>query len=101
LKGAARVLDPSGRDVSAQFRLGADQTLEMAQARRIRMAILKENSPSCGSSFIYDGSFSETRLALPGVTAARLREAGVRVFSEAQLKEAEEWLMRLENNEAE
>jgi hypothetical protein len=34
------------------------------------------------------------------VTAARLREAGVRVFSEAQLRQADELLKLLEAEEA-
>jgi uncharacterized protein YbbK (DUF523 family) len=96
LNGRASVMGPAGENVSVQFRLGAEQALEMAQTRGIRMAVLKENSPSCGSRYTYDGSFSGTRVALPGVTAARLQEAGVRVFSEAQLGEAQEWLKRLE-----
>ena len=100
LNGRASVMGPAGENVSMQFRQGAEQALEMAQARRIRMAVLKENSPSCGSSYTYDGSFSGTRVPLPGVTAARLLEAGVRVFSEAQLGEAQEWLRGLEAEEA-
>ncbi len=96
LKGAARVMDPSRGDVTAQFRQGAEQALQLAHSRRIRMAVLKEGSPSCGTAYTYNGSFSGTRVALPGVTAARLQEAGVRVFSETQLEKAEEWLRRLE-----
>ena len=47
-----------------------------------RCAILKERSPSCGSSAVYDGSFSGRVVPGAGVAAALLMENGVRVFSE-------------------
>jgi uncharacterized protein YbbK (DUF523 family) len=98
LKGAAIVLDATGRDVSAQFLEGAEQSLNRARASRIRIAILKEGSPSCGTGYIYDGSFTGKKVAGAGVTAARLREAGVQVFSELKLEEADELLRRLERD---
>ena len=63
---------------------------------QIRIAILKEGSPSCGSSYSYDGSFKSVRLPLPGVTTAALEEAGVRVFSEHQLDAAAAFLVTLD-----
>jgi uncharacterized protein YbbK (DUF523 family) len=99
LRGTARVMDANGRDVSAQFREGARQSLVRARSSRIRMAVLKEGSPSCGTGFTYDGSFSGSKVARAGVTTARLRQAGVRVFSEAQLEEADEWLRQLQAEE--
>lgn len=100
VKGVARVVDSSGKDVSEQFKLGTEQTLQLARSGHIRMAILKEGSPSCGTGYTYDGRFTGTRVGLPGVTAARLQEAGVRVFSEVNLEEAGEWLRWLEAGEA-
>jgi uncharacterized protein YbbK (DUF523 family) len=96
LQGVARVLDTSGADVSEAFICGAEQTLAVVKAKQIRLAILKEGSPSCGSSLIYDGSFSGRRISGAGVTAERLRQEGIRVFSELQLDEAEAFLQHLE-----
>ncbi|CFT82637.1 Uncharacterized conserved protein [Bordetella pertussis] len=64
--------------------------------RGIRVAVLKEGSPSCGSGYTYDGSFSGARIAREGVTAASLRRAGARVFSEHELDAAQAWLRHLE-----
>lgn len=100
LAGASRVYDSNGRDVSACFVSGAERALERAGAHRIRVAVLKEGSPSCGTGVTYDGSFTGTRVPNPGVTTARLQQAGVEVFSEAQLAEADELLMRLEAGSA-
>jgi uncharacterized protein YbbK (DUF523 family) len=96
LKDAARVMDATGRDVSAQFRQGAGQALELARNNCIRIAILKEGSPSCGTGYTYDGNFTETKVPNPGVCAALLQKMEVRVFNEAQLQQADELLKRLE-----
>ena len=95
LQEAARVLDATGRDVSASFREGAEQALRQARSRHIRIAVLKEGSPSCGTGYTYDGSFTGTRVSQPGVCSARLQEAGVRVFSENQLEDVDELLKNI------
>jgi uncharacterized protein YbbK (DUF523 family) len=92
----ARVLDVGGTDVTAAFVVGAAAALEQLKAHGIRMAVLKDGSPSCGSTHTYDGSFSGATTAQPGVTAALLRENGVSVFSENEWLEAEAQLERLE-----
>jgi uncharacterized protein YbbK (DUF523 family) len=97
LAGDARVIDVDGRDVSHHFLSGADVALQTARAHGIRIAILKEGSPSCGSSFTYDGTFTSTRVpGHKGVTAALLQEEGIQVFSEAEFAEAQEFLRQLE-----
>jgi len=96
LAGNARVVDSNGRDVTAYLVCGAEQVLERARARQIRIAVLKEGSPSCGTGHTFDGSFTDTRVPNHGVTAALLRQAGIQVFSEAQLAEADKLLKQLE-----
>jgi uncharacterized protein YbbK (DUF523 family) len=96
LQGLARVVIADGSDVTPAFVAGAQQALAMARANGIKVAVLKEGSPSCGSSSTYDGSFSGGRTALPGVTAALLLQNGVAVFSEHQLDEAQAFLQALD-----
>lgn len=88
LEGAARVIDRSAADVTGPFVAGARMAQALVRERAIRMAILKEGSPSCGSTYSYDGTFTSTRLPLPGVTTAALEAVGVGVFSENQLDAA-------------
>lgn len=97
--GGARVVTIGGRDVTAAFRSGARAALELARRHSIRVAVLKDRSPSCGSSSVYDGAFDGTRIDGAGVTAALLRAEGIRVFSEAQdeLAEADLFLRSLES----
>ncbi|MEA2162035.1 MAG: hypothetical protein QOK37_162 [Thermoanaerobaculia bacterium] len=96
LSGEAIVVDDNGRDVSHHFVIGANVALQAARAHNIRIAILKEGSPSCGSGYTYDGTFTSTRVpGNLGVTAALLKQHGIQVFSELQLAEAEECLENL------
>jgi uncharacterized protein YbbK (DUF523 family) len=97
LTGDARVIDVNGLDVSHHFLSGADVALQTARAHGIRIAILKEGSPSCGSSFTYDGTFTSTRVPdNKGVTAALLQQEGIHVFSEAELTAAKMCLEQFE-----
>jgi uncharacterized protein YbbK (DUF523 family) len=96
LRGGAYVGDSTGADVTAAFLRGARAVLTVALGQGVRAAVLKDGSPSCGSSYIYDGSFRGQRDVGQGVTAALLSEAGVRVFSDRQVEEAAAYVASLE-----
>ncbi len=100
LTGNARVRDIDGRDVSQQFVKGAEHALACAHAKGIRIAVLKEGSPSCGTNYTYDGTFTATKVSDVGVTTALLQQAGIHVFSEYQLMEADNLLKQLEAENA-
>lgn len=76
------VVNKVGEDVTAQFRLGAEKVLALVKAHHITAAVLKESSPSCGSSTIYDGTFTGRKIVGQGITASLLMENGVKVISE-------------------
>jgi uncharacterized protein YbbK (DUF523 family) len=95
LKTIALVRTREGSDVTAAFVHGAEEALATARAQGIRVAVLKDGSPSCGSTFTYDGTFTGARRPLPGVTAALLEQHGVRVFNERQLDEADAFVRQL------
>jgi len=77
-----QVLTDQGMDVSEAFYLGAHIALNICQRYKIRFALMKESSPSCGSENVYDGSFTRNKIIGDGITTALLREHGVEVFSE-------------------
>ena len=93
LAGNARVMTEEGADVTSAFVAGAQAALSLAREHNIRVAILKENSPSCASHTIYDGHFSGEKHSGQGVTAALLRSRGITVFSENELEEAEQLIL--------
>ncbi|MDF2683837.1 MAG: hypothetical protein K0R47_5027 [Brevibacillus sp.] len=82
LDGKARIFDLKGNDVTEEFLMGAQQALKLAQTVGATSAILKENSPSCGSTFVYDGTFSGKKVTGTGLTAALFRRNGIEVQSE-------------------
>ena len=87
-----RVIDKEGKDVTLEFQLGASRGYEIAAAvaersgDKIDGAILKAKSPSCGCCEIYDGSFSGTVVAGDGYLTKILKEHGIRVMTEADMK---------------
>ncbi|MER6948858.1 DUF523 domain-containing protein [Nonomuraea sp. NPDC000554] len=96
LSGAARVLATDGSDVTAEFLAGAQAALAVARSFGVRLAVLKEGSPSCGALSIYDGTFRGHRTPGKGVTTALLELNGIRVFNEEHVTEAADYLRTLE-----
>ena len=77
-----RVVDRTGADRTDAFMHGAAKVLAMAVEKGITTAVLKERSPSCGVSFVYDGSFSSRLVPGQGVTTALLQENSITVISD-------------------
>ncbi|MFJ8827596.1 DUF523 domain-containing protein [Streptomyces sp. NPDC102467] len=69
LDGTARVVEDTGRDVTAEFVDGARRALEAARHRGCTEALLMPRSPSCGRGVVYDGSSAGELVAGDGVTA--------------------------------
>lgn len=88
LNYSAPVFINTGTDVTTEFIQGAQKTLELAQKHGVKVAILKARSPSCGSSQIYDGSFTGNIVEGMGVTTALLTQHGIQVFNEDQINQA-------------
>ena len=80
-----RVYSRTGEDVTAQYRLGAARTLEIAREHGCRAALLKERSPSCGCGEVHDGTFGGGLVPGDGVTAALLKENAVKIYGESRL----------------
>jgi len=82
---SGQVITEKGINVTPQFTQGADSALTLCLTHNIRFAILKESSPSCGSTFIYDGTFNNKKITGAGITTQRLTQQGIKVFSEDNL----------------
>lgn len=88
------VLDEQGNDRTEAFVQGAKEALRLAKLYGCEAAILKERSPSCGSGFVYDGTFSHTQVPGDGVCAGLLKKNGICVFGESRLEEFLEYVRR-------
>jgi uncharacterized protein YbbK (DUF523 family) len=80
LAAAAEV--ESGKDQTKAFLLGAELALAAARRFGVRVALLKERSPSCGTQ----GTHVDGRVVRgQGVTAALLAQSGLIVVSDEDL----------------
>ncbi len=82
-----RVVTADGTDVTEQYQRGAEEALRLCRLLGCDVAVLKERSPSCGKGQIYDGTFTGTLTVGWGVTAELLRQNGIPVYGESEIKE--------------
>jgi len=78
-----KVVTESGKDVTKNFKRGAEAVLRIAKLYGIKEAIMKQGSPSCGSKKIY--SVSKKLIKGIGITAKLLKKNGIKVISEEEL----------------
>jgi uncharacterized protein YbbK (DUF523 family) len=76
---AGRVVDGAGNDLTARFHEGARAAVQAARAFGATRAILKQNSPSCGTQMT---GTALGRQPGEGIAARALREAGVATMGE-------------------
>jgi len=81
-----RVETEEGLDCTQAFLQGRDEVMKLLDLVTVDYAILKAKSPSCGSDFIYDGSFSQSLVPGQGLMTQALREAGIDVYNENNFK---------------
>lgn len=80
-----RVKMENGKDVTKYYEKGAELALNICLYLGIKIAILKENSPSCGTHKIYDGTFSHKLIDGEGYTTELLKRKGIKVLSEDEI----------------
>ena len=91
-----RVVACTGPDVTEEYTKGAVEAVRLAKENNVAFCIMKQDSPSCGSKFIYDGTFTDTKIPGQGLAVEMLRDAGFKVFAEEDMEEAEAYLASLE-----
>jgi len=74
--GEARVVTDRGVDVTREFMAGAEGALAVCRAQGIRLAFLKERSPSCG---VCQTHVAGKVVEGPGVTSELLARNGIEV----------------------
>ena len=80
------VFSSTGLDVTNHFYQGAEGVLKIALDNNIKLALLKESSPSCGVNKIYDGTFTGKKIAGNGITTRLLIENGIKCYSENEIE---------------
>lgn len=82
---SVRVVNEAGKDLTANFLIGACEVSRLAKRAGVRAAILKARSPSCGCGQIYNGAFSNCMVNGDGITAALLQKQGIKVYTEEEI----------------
>ena len=85
LAGKARVINRNNQDVTFYFVEGSRKALQGIDATKIKMAILRSRSPSCGVREIYSGDFNGQLKSGSGVTAAYFQRKGIAVYTERDI----------------
>lgn len=80
-----KVMSAEGENRTEAYRRGAEEALKLFDLFECDCAALKARSPMCGSSVIYDGTFSGKFRPGDGVLAEMLKKRGVRVYTEDEL----------------
>ncbi len=94
LAGIGKVLTRTGADVTENFISGARLALTAARQFEIHAAVLKDGSPSCGTTRIYDGCFRGRTAPGQGVAAALLAAHNISLFDEGSLSQIEFELLK-------
>ena len=76
-----KVITKDGKDVTEQYKKGAEDALFLAKKYDVKKALLKLRSPSCGNEKIYDGTFTYTLIDGDGVTAELLKNNGIEIIT--------------------
>ncbi len=82
LRGEARIVSVDGEDVTLALWSACKVLARVVRRWKVRVAVLKEKSPSCGVERTYVGN---TILEGEGIFTAALRVEGVEIFSEETL----------------
>ena len=74
-------------EVTQFFTRGAQRALEIAISNNCKYAILKDHSPSCGVTKVYDGTFSRNLIEGQGITARLLARNKIKVFGDENIED--------------
>ena len=82
-----KIVNKNNEDKTVNFIDGANKTLDLCIKNNIKIALLKSNSPSCSNHFIYDGTFSSSKIKSNGVTTNQLLLNNILTYNEIEIKE--------------
>ena len=81
-----KVINIEGKDVTKNYLKGAELAYNICAYLDIKVAILKEGSPACGTHEIHDGGFKGKKIKGMGITASYLSKKGIKVISEDEIE---------------
>ena len=95
LNGKGKIITNKGKNVTAEFIQGAEQSLQLGLGAEVKIAVLKSKSPSCGIGKIYDGSFTKTLKTGDGIFAHLCHENDMECISSDNINQIKKTLAKL------
>ncbi len=89
-----KVINSNNEDITSYFIKGSNIAYDIAIKYNIKYALLKDKSPSCGSSLIYDGSFNGIIKNGEGITTKKLKELNIKIYNENQIDQLIEDILK-------
>lgn len=81
IQNDGRVISNRGKDVTTEYKKGAELAAKVAKDHHVKEAYLKSRSPMCGCGEIYDGSFSGKKKGGDGILARLLKSMNIKIQS--------------------
>ena len=95
LNGKGKIITNKGKNVTAEFIQGAEQSLQLGLGAEVKIAVLKSKSPSCGIGKIYDGSFTKTLKTGNGIFAHLCHKNDITCISSDNIDQIKKTLAKL------
>jgi uncharacterized protein YbbK (DUF523 family) len=95
LNGKGKIITNKGKNVTAEFIQGAEQSLQLGLGAEVKIAVLKSKSPSCGIGKIYDGSFTKILKTGDGIFAHLCHENDIECISSDNINQIKKTLAKL------
>ncbi|WP_411545796.1 2-thiouracil desulfurase family protein [Klebsiella pneumoniae] len=99
LAGRARIAANGSRAQDGNYQLAAWRAAATAWEAGCQAALLTDGSPTCGSQFVYDGSFRGRRKAGAGVAGNLPGIRRLAVFSDGQIPQLLAWMAQKEQDD--
>ena len=80
IRGNAKILGISGRDYTKEYIRGVNEVIDITKKNNVKMAVLKQKSPSCGYGKVYNGEFSSKIIEGNGILAEELLKIGIEII---------------------
>lgn len=82
LEGKAKIIGNNGSNLTEEIIRGSNETLKFCKEYGIKIAILRDGSPTCGSVKTYSGRFDGVKIKGRGVLTELLEQNGIKVYNE-------------------
>lgn len=79
------VIDKDNNNYTTLIKKKIASIINLCKENDVKYALLKEKSPTCGSHFIYDGTFSRKLIQGSGLLVSELKKLHIQIFNEDEV----------------